>query len=724
MAFDWSKYTAVDDSQSSSPSPTSTGSGFNWNSQTPISATADQIKAAQAGTAPAPGYKTQDDSQETGKVWSPVKIGGFNINPLTALRSATTPTRNDLSNQTADQISQNPAINALKVVATNPISNFVANTGAHAVSATGEGVGNLLGLGGQVASLAGKAASLGTGNQGFADLGNALATGGSEAQQAFKTLADNARQTSKTSTKEKDSAASSVTGDILGTLARIIGTSTITPNAAAALSDLTGAAGGAATEGTAGALNTVINSPISTTAQVSANTGKLPTAGDLAAGTGLDLATHGLFSGLSKYMNPSFEKQLLKNGVIEQDLPALKNLSPDNEAAFVGNLKQGLTHLEDRGPDSNVFSKAGGEVEDFIDQATQHLQNTGKQLGNAKDNLKNIDVDVMPIAAKMQPIFDKFNIKVDPSDLSLDFGKSEIKRAGPAVEQINNVWNDMLNSFKSKASTVAEGEVSNPSAQLNQNNLGVISSVGTDVGNAASTGPKISPSQMTMNGRDLEALTGQIDDITGLLKSSGYKKSGANDVLKTLKSYINNAIGEASPEFGALNSKYASLIKDLQKVQNAAKVPLGNGEVDYSGEKLMRGLLGNASDKGENAIEAMLNIEKNHGITAPKDLALKADLANIAEKFTGAEQPNSIAGIGNRAAQLPGKAGWLARGAQSIKNELGDGLTIAPQAERLIKLMTNKNAEQTVRTALPKNVGTILSNVIKAGALKAFSRNP
>lgn len=212
-----------------------------------------------------------------GQIWSPVNVGGMNINPFSALRSATEPVR-----QTLDQIKvPKPIEDFANFEMGGQAGKFITNMGAHAAGAAGEGIGNIASAGGQLASKL-------TGQEAFANVGKAI-------QGGVMNLANTARKSAQQTSGENESSLSGTAGDFLGTTGRIIGTAALTPQATVGA-------------GWGGLGTTLMNSPISTFAQTATNTGNLASPTDYATGAALDSAFYGAGQGLKKLGQSAYSK--------------------------------------------------------------------------------------------------------------------------------------------------------------------------------------------------------------------------------------------------------------------------------------------------------------------------------------------------------------------------------------------------------------------------------
>ncbi len=288
------------------------------------------------------------------------------------------------------------------------------------------------------------------------------------------------------------------------------------------------------------------------------------------------------------------KNNLLRAGYDEKTANAASQRSPEHQAILNDYIKTGQAQIAD--PDNvnlpNVWKKPAGEIENFITKAQQHLDDIGQKQGDAAAKLPdNVRPDPTKIENVLNEHLSKLNIKNTPD--GLDFNSSHIAGAGEAQGIIQKIANT----------------IEDPNATA----------------------------------KDYEALTSQIDDATGALSRRGVTNSKANTALTQLKTAINSTVGDISPEFQTHNTNYAKLVKDLNLVKDATKVSISGGE-NYDGTQLLKRILGDAPGKYQEALDAMNRIQKNFGIEAPKDIGLKAKLANEAEKITGSNQSRNLKG--------------------------------------------------------------------------------
>lgn len=377
----------------------------------------------------------------------------------------------------------------------------------------------------------------------------------------------------------------------------------------------------------------------------------------------------------------NIKNEALRLGLHEKYANALEGLDDVQKAKGIEYLQTGINKLNDPINAPGVFDVAGKEVEDFLTQAKTFQKQLGQKVGAAKEKFTNIKVDIEPLKASLKKTFESVGVKNLKDLKSSDIGKNT---------QVMSMIQDLDKLIKTESKVYG-----------------------------------------TVNARKLESFTSQIDEITGLLKTSGLQKSKANTVLTNLKSAINESLAKASPEFGKVNTEYAKLMKDLKKVENATRVTLGNGDTIANGAGLLRKSLGNADKKYNSAIKSMQRLSDTFGIPMPKDLKMKAFLADLAEKYTGTTAPQSLGGAAETAFNAaldnaPGKIPGVIRFARDVKNQLLPTPEIQNQVEKVIKAL-NKSIETGKEIKIkPKDavkLTQILSGLIKGGTMEAVVKN-
>lgn len=293
------------------------------------------------------------------------------------------------------------------------------------------------------------------------------------------------------------------------------------------------------------------------------------------------------------------EKLARKLGFDPGDLSTIKNLSPELQAVAQKYLEAAQRKKMSPRFEEGSFATAGKEIESIITQADEILSSKGKNLGTMRKDVlsqKTIKTAQEQKNAYQDFLKNELNVKFKPKKgggIDLDFADSRISGNAGAIDKFKDV-------FK----------------LLKKKNL---------------------------NARDVEARTGQINELTGLLKQSGFKDSEANTMLNQTKSIIDEAVGTVAPEFKGLKADYAGIAKELKRLKNAAKVGSGDLAI-HSGEQVMRRYLGNAGKKYEKAISSAEKLAKKLGFEEGTNLRQKAALADMIEHYTETFNPQSLQG--------------------------------------------------------------------------------
>jgi len=390
---------------------------------------------------------------------------------------------------------------------------------------------------------------------------------------------------------------------------------------------------------------------------------------------------------LAETQAKSFEKAIEKAkslGIEERDINYIKELPASQQDDFIKLMEQAKQNATNYGaPDP--FKAAGQGVEDFIPQAQDVLKKKGSAIGEMRKGLGDLSIKTAQDQknALQRMLREDLNAKILP-DGTLDFSSSRIKANTAAQKQFQDIF-DLLK-------------------------------------------------HKNINARDLEARTGQINELTGLLKSSGFKSSEANALLSKSKGLIDEAVGTVAPEFKSAKADFANLVKLLNKVKGAAKVPLGNGEVTYAGDQMLSKLLGNAPRKSQQGVDAIKKIAEQYGLQSPGDLNQKAILANIAARATGAVNPRSLEGstkgaISSIARLIPGVGAGMnmLEGAQAAKQitEILSGNAAKVKSDALVNLLKAtpkaavKKAAESAKKPISDAAMNALAQLFSMGARKA-----
>jgi hypothetical protein len=148
---------------------------------------------------------------------------------------------------------------------------------------------------------------------------------------------------------------------------------------------------------------------------------------------------------------------------------------------------------------------------------------------------------------------------------------------------------------------------------------------------------------------DVEHITTLIDSKFNDLLSQGREIKGLDVAVKKVKSIVNKGVygaGKAGKEFQKTDTNLAKILKPLGQLESAGTVQIGNKGKKFDAYQIINRSLTKASGKSDEAISSIKKIRKEFGLKGPKNLELKAELANIAERMSGTFKPGSLEGVG------------------------------------------------------------------------------
>lgn len=577
---------------------------------------------------------------------------------LQPLRDATAGWRKDLDAKPASElIKEYPAIKPLADIATSPIGKEVARMSGSAIMGAGEGLANSAAAIYDVVdpfkktfeqmklSMPDKAAEI--------DEAYQKISGGKILRDLSQNLSGQTNQAVTESTGiDKDSISGNI-GGATGKLASMI------PGFAAAKG--VGQAVG-------GALGFGAESAIGTQSYIGAEEGRLATPVELGVGVATDWALGKVLNKLFKTKGTASQadavSDAIKTGISEKDAYLIADLDDKGQKLLKDYLGAGVDKLQDRSA-GGVYDFASQDIGKFMDDANVYKNQIGKQLGEAKTALGNVDVPTDNITRKIDDIMERFNVKM--VDKKLNFKSSEL--SNPQVQSLI----DRLFKYRKTLAPV--------------------------------------------NARDLEAVTGQIDEAIGTLSGAAPKKTPSYKALKDLKTAINQTLSEADPAFGELNKQYAKVAEQINLIENVAKEKVGNTK-QFNPSQLIRRSTSNLGNKYQKAIESISELGELMGKPAPEDIALRANLAELAERITQTKNATSLGGImGSTGEQIADKAkgaivkagsklpvigGMIDAGAELLNKP-------SPQIEknvaRIIDFLDNNSAKSIIDTAKLSKAG-------------------
>lgn len=361
-----------------------------------------------------------------------------------------------------------------------------------------------------------------------------------------------------------------------------------------------------------------------------------------------------------------FQKKALRSGFDEGTVNFLNNLDDEGRALFTEYTKVGINKLDDVTAPS-VWKHASDEFNNFFKTAKAKQKEIGKLHAEAKEALKDVKVtaqEAIPVRDALIREAEKLNIKVDWAKKKIETANSDLGKNLKIERMLKN-----LLAKTQKAGTKA---------------------------------------------RDLESITSQIDNMSGILKMSGVKEGILGNMLTGVKSAVNDVVATKSPEFAKLNREYAILAENMKNI-NAAKAKIDvAGKPVYRTTNLLKKGLGDDPAKFDVAVQAMENISKEFGIPAVKDLRKKAYIANMAERVTKTGAPRAMQGTieAAGAALAPGIIKQVVQTGKDIQNYLKPIEQIRVKSFELLDMLNEVKPKNGVYT-LPKATFTALKNFMK-----------
>lgn len=315
------------------------------------------------------------------------------------------------------------------------------------------------------------------------------------------------------------------------------------------------------------------------------------------------------YSGQPGDMHPmqiDLERQARKAGASNVDIAAIRSLSPEQKTGIAQPyLEHAIKRSQDPINTRSVWSLPDKEISSFLEEANKQRQTIGKAEETAiNTDLKGKTVDGSPIINAFKKSLEDMNIGIDSKGV-LDFEPSDISLNSTAQSALKTIWKNL---------------------QANRTITG-----GLDE---------------SMQGTPLDArgLVSINRTINTAVKASEKAGLGGNELaarLSPIKDAVEESVKPVSSLYSQAKADYADIVKHINRIQDAGKY--GNkANKGFSGAQILKRSLNTSDEKYTGAFDAMRKIEENHGITAPKDLPIKAYFANLAEKITGTGKPRGI----------------------------------------------------------------------------------
>ncbi len=333
------------------------------------------------------------------------------------------------------------------------------------------------------------------------------------------------------------------------------------------------------------------------------------------------------------------ERAATKAGMAPADIATIRNLTPEQTPMAQDMLATALKKQNNPLGSSSVWEAPGKEIENFLSDAHGQLRTIGQNMEDAiNTDLKGKTVDAAPIHNAFQSILDKMNVSRD-SKGNLDFTKSDIAANPTAISGLKKINANLENS----ATTIGS---------LNE----------TMNGNP-------------MDARGLVSINRMINDITGVSKKGGYNATALSASLSPLKEAVDQIATDNSPLYATAKAEYGPLKNSIDNIEAAGKYGTGKN-AGISGQQILQRYLTTAGQKSGDAIQSIQDIADNYGIDAPKDLQIKAQLADLMERFSQTKPSRSLGGLmqqgGNQAIQTIVPKGVIGQTLNAVGGKLKD----------------------------------------------------
>lgn len=346
----------------------------------------------------------------------------------------------------------------------------------------------------------------------------------------------------------------------------------------------------------------------------------------------------------------NLERQARKAGATESEINTVRNLTPEQKTNIAQPYyEHGVARAQDMIKNNkSIWSLPGDEIDAFRDKANAKRQEIGKAEGKAiNTDLKGKTVNASPIVKAFKGVLDDMNVSIN-EDGKLDTEGSDIELNSDAKKAVNSV-------LKS----------------LNKNKIL------NDQG-AADAGT-------TLDARGLVSINRMINDAVKKAEKAGLGGNQLSVQLSPIKDAIEEVVKPISPDYAKYKAQYASIAGDLGDIETAGKFGSKKNK-GFNGQQILKRSLNDNNASYLKAFDAMANIEKNHGITAPKDLPTKAYVANLMERLTDTQSPRQFGkqlreNIGNNvskgviskvAGEVPVVGGLLSHGVDAVHEGLVD----------------------------------------------------
>jgi hypothetical protein len=296
---------------------------------------------------------------------------------------------------------------------------------------------------------------------------------------------------------------------------------------------------------------------------------------------------------------PEAEKLASRSGVASEVIERIKTATPETRKGMrnmIASAKEAMTDIRSR---SRPIEAAGQSLVDRASHLSKSLKETGKALGSLKTKLRGIPVDTADIQSAIASDLDEMGFRVGAD--------GKLTSAVPVESDISGVMSDLYN-FIGKNNTMDAGDVDRLRQYL------------FDPNTAAG---------VPLRGR-------------------------AQGLASKYRELLLKKLSEIDPSYGELARQYAT---KRQTLEDFVKLIQYKGNIeDITGKSLRAGevarrVLGNASDRPQTVIDALIEMAKNvgyEGLDDPYDLIRFADEL---EALLGTTQTGGLGGQVQRAAE-------------------------------------------------------------------------
>lgn len=410
-----------------------------------------------------------------------------------------------------------------------------------------------------------------------------------------------------------------------------------------------------------------------TTGAEAVATGELPTAGELATGGIIDIATMGLGKVVKKIwpnlktpvvVDDAAQQKVLKaaerSGLSELEINTVKNLPVEKQDLALQLLEQAqksASQLTEGGlPVPTPFNVVADDLVAFQSKLDDQIDSVGKLIGKEKTGLKGFAFSKLSFDDLKRQfeemITNRLGVKIIKGVPS--YGGSAIDGMTPDQALINDMW-----KFLSTKKSVPADEVLYKIRNLN--------------------------AKLYKGARNVEI-------------------TEAKAPIEVMRQQLRELLNSQSGKLGKYSKQYAELLDAQAQLNKAIQ------EEGVKGAEFLRRLFGRASGPSRNMVKQIQEIAAKYGIKEGTDLFDKAAIATIIEQVAGVRPPQGFSGqIETVLDNLPtSKRDIFNNILNWTTSKLVETPTKVEALEQVIKMgemkQVNKNAILPVLNKLPEDI--------------------